>query len=206
MDTPLRCLRPTRRGGVCQIPLRGGICPTHDLPPERLATRNSKVAHSAKANHPRKYRQQHKECGRAGYVAVGGEVWWQDQTEKARLYRLAHPSAPEQWTMDVLEVAGFTGYEREVKLLGDARAVDFYFPDLNLALEVWAHQDKPSFGERKARFEKQCDKLGDLARAEIKCYVVNLRREHVQEARLLVQFLREYAERSSGGLESTTTA
>lgn len=123
--TIIRCGKPRPNGrGLCQFPLRGGKCPTHDCD---LHSRNSRVAQNFQTNRPDATHAQRSKAGRAGYDKVGGLVWWAEQTDKARQWRLEHPSAHERVVIELLlqTLAIDVNYDREVVLEGDPRAVDF---------------------------------------------------------------------------------
>lgn len=134
----IRCGKPTRRG-LCKLKLRGGKCPVHDNLDEirermramgkrggatRATQFDSDYQARARAHVKRESLQK---SGRAGYDKVGGMAWWAEQTEKARLWRLEHPSAYERIVMDALAnaLALDVHWDREVILDADPRAVDF---------------------------------------------------------------------------------
>lgn len=160
IDGIVRCGRPTRKG-LCQFPLRGGKCATHDAD---LSSRNQKVAAAWRANNPAAFIAQRKLSGRAGFVAAGGEGWRCEQSEKARLWRLAHPSEPERWVMDVLleHLSLTVSYDREYVIEGDERAVDFAMPEERCVIECAGHQYKASFGETEPRAARLADKVAWL--------------------------------------------
>jgi hypothetical protein len=183
------CGRPTKRGEACRLPLRNGHCLTHDCD---LSARNSHVAHAFASKHPRRFKRQRRAAGHNGFIATGGMIGWARANEMARQWRLAHPSEPEQWAMNVLAAAGLNHYEREYRYDDSGRALDLAWPDRRLAVEVWGHQDKPAFGAARSRFEKQQRKLADLFSAGWTVYVVNSRNDRAREAAQLVAFLREH--------------
>lgn len=181
-----QCGKPTKSGEPCKLTLHGGKCPTHDCD---LSARNSRVAQAFKAEHPRRFTRQRRAAGHNGFVATGGKLGWAKANEAARLWRLEHPSGPEQWVIGILAAAGLVGFEREADVLGDGRPVDFAFREWQIVIECNGHQDKPSFGEPRARFEKHQKKMADLYTAGWRAFVVNARREHSTEAAQLVAWL-----------------
>lgn len=174
------CGKPTRRG-LCRFPLRGGKCPTHD---SDLSSRNQKVAAAWRANNPESFAAQRKRSGRAGYDKVGGEVWRAAQSEKARQWRLAHPSEPERWIMDVLleHLSLTVCYDREYVIEGDERAVDFCFPEHHCVIEVLGHQQKASFGESASRMAKVETKIAWLESLGWRVHVVDASRSADRDA------------------------
>lgn len=148
VEVPIvRCGKPTRRG-TCHIRLRGGMCFVHDL--TDLAARNAKIAQQFREKNPEAFTQQRRAAGRAGYAKVGGVVWWTEQTEKARLWRLEHPSAHERTVMDALLhlLALDVHYDREV-IFDDPRAVDFVLyrnRQAVAAIEVTESENRATFG------------------------------------------------------------
>ena len=157
----LVCGKPTRRGGLCQIRLRGNVCPTHDCD---LSSRNAKVAAAWRANNPEDFTAQRRSSGRAGFEKVGGEIWRTEQSEKARQWRLAHPSKPERVVMEILmeHLSLNVSYDREYVIEGDERAVDFAFPEQKCVIEVAGHQYRASFGESAPRASKFAQKIAWL--------------------------------------------
>lgn len=155
------CGKPTRRG-VCHIPLRGGVCFLHDR--TDIADRNAKVARAFRDHNPEGFRQQRKTAGRAGFTAAGGEVWRAEQSEKARQWRLAHPSKPERVVMEILmeHLSLTVSYDREYVIEGDERAVDIAFPEQCCVIEIAGHQYKASFGESASRATKFEQKIAWL--------------------------------------------
>jgi|GEM_PF-4773737 len=192
-DGKILCGKPTRRGGLCQLPLRGGKCPTHD---SDLSSRNQKVSAAWRANNPDGFVAQRKTSGRAGFEKVGGEAWRLQQSEKARQWRLAHPSEPERWIIDVLleHLALDVSYDREYVIDGDERAVDFAFPEQRCVIEVLGHQYKASFGESAARMTRVEAKIAWLESLDWKVHVVDASQNADRDAekRRLLSFLSQH--------------
>lgn len=163
IDSPIvRCGKPTARG-FCKLKLRGGKYPVHDNldtvrahlsaigkrgGQTRATQFDSEFQRNARSHVKRESLQK---SGRAGYEKVGGVIWWAEQAEKARLWRLAHPSGYEKTVMDALTqlLALDVHWDREVILDADARAVDFVLYRNGKALatiEVTESETRATFG------------------------------------------------------------
>lgn len=163
IDSPIvRCGKRTARG-FCKLILRGGKCPVHDnledirdkmramgkRGGQTRATQFDSEYQARARSHVK--RESLQKSGRAGYDKVGGVIWWAEQTEKARLWRLEHPSAHERVVMDALlqMLALDVHWDREVILDADPRAVDFVLYRDNravAAIEVTESAARATFG------------------------------------------------------------
>lgn len=180
------CGKPTRRGEPCQFRLSGGKCPTHDTD---LSKRNAAVARAFKANNPEGFASQRRAAGRRGYLATGARQGWARANEMARQWRKHHPSGPERWALAVLESASLNHFEREYDL-GDGYSVDLAWPDAKRAVEIWGHQNKPSFGETEPRAAKQERKLIALEESGWRILVIDPTQDREAEAARLIAFAR----------------
>lgn len=158
------CNKHTRKG-TCHIPLRGGVCFLHDR--TDLAARNAKVANAFRENNPEAFRAQRVASGKRGFQKVGGMIWWAEQTEKARLWRIEHPSAHEQTLCELLTrlLALDVHYDRDVIINGDPRAVDvILYRDgvARAAIEATESRQHVTFGraEKLARKVAWLEDLG----------------------------------------------
>lgn len=181
-----RCGKPGTRG-LCKLKLRGGLCPVHDnleAARERLRAMGKRGGQTRATQFDSEFQQNARShvkreslqrAGRAGYAQVGGEVWRCEQSEKARQWRLAHPSEPERWVIEILmeHLSLTVSYDREYVIEGDERAVDFAMPDERCVIEVVGHQYKASFGETAPRAGKFADKIAWLASLGYHVHVVD---------------------------------
>lgn len=186
IDPPIvRCGKPTTRGTLCKIILRGGLCSVHDnldLARERLRAMGKRGGQTRATQFDSEFqrnarshvkRESLQKSGRAGYDKVGGLIWWAEQTEKARLWRLEHPSAHERTVMDALlqMLALDVNWDREVILDADPRAVDFvlYRNGTPLAgIEVTESKTRATFG-RDEKFAAKVEWLKGLGLA-VHCF------------------------------------
>lgn len=151
---PELCGRATKNG-TCKIPLSGGRCMTHD---SNLSKRNRKVARSFKKNNPEAFAEQRSQAGKKGYIATGGRLGWEIANEKARQYRLAHPSKPEQTMIDEFSLQGINHYQRELIVDTDGTTVDFGWTSARCAIEIEGYR-VGGFGNPEARRAKQDAKV-----------------------------------------------
>jgi very-short-patch-repair endonuclease len=182
------CGKPTKRGTPCQLRLNGGKCPTHDCD---LSQRNMLVAAAFYRRDRAAFTAQRRSAGKRGYAATGAAQGWEKANEKAREWRLAHPSSPEQWALDVLAQAGLNHFEREYPVL-DGSALDLAWPEARMGVEVNGHQAKPSFGETEPRAERHAAKVAALTAAGWQVLVLDFTataRETAAEQ--LIQFARQ---------------
>lgn len=185
---PTLCGRPTKRGTPCARTLNpNGLCPVHNCD---LSARNAAVAAAFRARDPEAFKQQRSAAGRKGYLATGARQGWERANEYARQHRLKHPSAPEQWALDVLADAGLNHYTREYPLDG-GQSIDLAWPDARLAVEVNGHQHKPSFGEESPRAAKQARKVAALEAEGWRVLVIDATGDRDAAAQQLIQFARQ---------------
>lgn len=183
-----RCGKPTKRGTPCQCPLNGGKCPTHDAD---LSARNSAVAAAFARRDPAAFIAQRRAAGKRGFAATGAAQGWEKANDKAREWRIAHPSGPEQWAIDVLAQAGINHYQREYPVL-DGSALDIAWPEARCAIEINGHQSKPAFGEPCARSERHADKVAALQSDGWQVLVIDITGGYTPAAaEQLVQFARQ---------------
>lgn len=156
---PELCSRPTRKGTPCRLPLNGGRCATHDCD---LAARNAHVRASFAAKHPHEYAAHQVKAGKAGYQAAGARHGWEKVIERARLWRIEHPSEPERWAIGVLAEAGINHYQREYPVLDGSYSVDFAWPDSRRAIEIDGHPSRASADEQVRRQERTAHKRNEL--------------------------------------------
>lgn len=145
---------PTTKGTPCRMPLRKGKCLIHNTD---LSKRNRKVARAFKRNHPEAFSLQRKKAGHNGFVATGGIKGWEWVNEKARQWRLKHPSQPEQVIIDRLAQEGLNHYEREYPV-GNS-SLDFAWANARYAIECEFHPN--NFGD-ETRKVKQDEKIARL--------------------------------------------
>lgn len=115
-------------------------------------------------------RESLQRAGRAGFKAAGGKLGWEKVNEKARQWRLDHPSGPEKQVMAILDAHG-ENYTREFPF--GNRSIDFAWPEKMFGLEINGHQYKKSFGEDHSREETQAFKLRELTAAGWKIVVIH---------------------------------
>lgn len=147
------CGKKTRRGN-CKMRLTAdGKCGIHDL--TDLRARNAAVAQSFQRNHPEAFHSQRSSAGKRGFARTG-IAQWEIATNEARLYRLAHPSEPEQLLGGVLADFNIVVMmEREYVVDGDPRAVDVAFPYQKCCIECTQNADRASFGRNDKREQKR---------------------------------------------------
>lgn len=148
-------------------------CPTHS-PKVNLKERNSKVAKAFKINNPNGFTAQRSHAGHNGFLATGANKGWEKANEKARQWRMEHPSQPEREVIKILQSLSYW-FEREA-LIFDNCPVDFLLKN-NLVIEVNGHQFKPSFGEVDSREEKQVKKIRRLQEAGYQVLVLDSRKQ-----------------------------
>lgn len=183
LNGKLRCGQPGSRG-PCKLILRGDTCAVHDnLDAVRAHLRtigkrggqtratqfDSQYQRNARSHVKRESLQR---AGRAGYDKVGGDVWWAEQTEKARQYRLRNPSNHERLVIDALlhMLSLDVQYDREVICEDDPRAVDFVlYRDRHgvAAIEVTESATRATFG----RDEKLKNKIAWLEAQGLPCHI-----------------------------------
>jgi hypothetical protein len=178
------CGKPTRRGAPCQLKVNGGRCPTHDVD---LAARNAAVRASFRAHDKAAYYAHQTRAAKAGFKAAGLTIDWVFANERARLWRVDHPSEPERWAISVLESAGLNHYVREYPVLNGC-SLDLAWPDAKRAVEIWGHQTKPSFGETVPRAAKQERKLIQLEEDGWRILVIDPTQDREAEAARLIAF------------------
>lgn len=193
-----RCGRPTRKGTPCKL---GQPCPVHET--VDLSARNAAVARSWRERDPEGFTAQRSKAGKAGYLATGARKGWAVANERARQYRLKHPSEPEQWAIGVLEAAGLNHYEREHPVAGGS-ALDFAWPAALRGIEINGHQARASFGESEPRLERQTQKTKKLAAEGWQILVVDATADRGAGAAAIVEFARaaQPIERADGQIWS----
>lgn len=180
------CGKPTRRGAPCRLTLNGGLCPTHDCD---LAARNAAVRQSFRRRDKAAFYAHQLRAAKAGFKAAGLTVDWVFAHERARLWRLDHPSEPERWAIAVLESANLNHFAREHPI-PDGCSLDFAWPAVRRAVEIWGHQNKPSFGEAEPRAAKQERKLIALEEAGWRILIIDPTQDREAEAARLIAFAR----------------
>lgn len=177
------CGKPTRQGSPCKLPRP---CPTHN---HKLAARNAKVRASFASRDPQAYAAHQSEAGRRGYQAAGAKVGWEKMIEKARQWRLAHPSGPERWAIGLLEQAGLNHYEREYPL-SDGYSLDIAWPEHKRAIEIDGHPSRASESEQLRRQARQEHKLAELAAEGWQVLVIDATTDRAAGAAAIVEFVR----------------
>lgn len=164
----VRCGKPGVRG-PCQHRIRNGYCPIHnnlETLRDEMRRRGQNGGRTRASQFDTAFQQNArshvkteslKKAGRAGYNKVGGDAWWAEQTEKARQYRLRHPSPGEKIVAALLTnwLPIDVHFDREVIVDADPRAVDFAIMGHNLYIEVTDSAARASFGRNDKREEKR---------------------------------------------------
>lgn len=147
------CGKKTRRGNCKMRLTNNGKCGIHDL--TDLSARNAAVAQAFRERHPDAFHAQRSSAGKRGFARTG-IAQWEIATNEERLYRLAHPSEPEQLLGAVLADFGiWVLMEREYVIDGDPRAVDVAFPYQRCCIECTERPDRASFGRNDKRAAKR---------------------------------------------------
>lgn len=152
------CGKLTKKKKPCAIPLRGGKCVTHDAD---LSARNKRVAQAFATNHPAAFTAQRRRAGHFGFVATGGKHGWEAMNEKARQYRLNHPSQPERDLIEAFSEQSINHYERELVVTPDGTTIDFGWSAARRGIEVEGHR-AGGFGDPETRRAKQDRKVARL--------------------------------------------
>lgn len=147
------CNKPGRRG-ACRMRLTAdGKCGIHDL--TDLSARNAAVAQAFRTHNPDAFRAQRSAAGKLGFAKTG-RAQWEIATNEARLYRLEHPSEPEQVLGGALaDFEIVVHMEREYVIADDPRAVDAAFPFQKCCIECTQSAERASFGRNAARDAKR---------------------------------------------------
>ena len=186
MSAP-RCGRPTRKGTPCRCFLINGKCMTHDCD---LTSRNQRVAASFHRRNPAAFRAQRRAAGKRGYAATGGAKGWEVANEKAREWRVAHPSGPEQWALEVLTQAGLNHYQREY-LVAENTTLDIAWPQARMGVEINGHQSMAAFGETTPRAQHHAEKITAIESAGWRVLVIDTTGDRVSAAMQLIQFAQQ---------------
>jgi very-short-patch-repair endonuclease len=181
-----RCGRPTRKGTPCQLLLLGGRCPTHDVD---LSARNAAVRSSYRRRDRTAYRAHQSTAGKAGFRAAGLSGNFELIAEKARLWRIKHPSEPERWALRVLESAGLNHFVREYDL-GRGYSIDLAWPDTKRAIEIDGHPSRADAKEQVKRARRAQYKAGVLTAAGWQVLVIDATTDREAQGQLLIEFAR----------------
>lgn len=176
------CGRPTRAGHPCRIALKAGRCATHDAD---LKKRNRKVRRAFARNDPAAYAAHQRQAGRRGFdvTSASNRPY---ALERARQWRLEHPTEPERWALGVLAARGLNHFERE-HVAGDW-TLDLAWPAHKLAVEVDGRPNDDFLADRQHRLERQARKLDELAAAGWNVLTVDAGGDREIEAARLVEF------------------
>jgi len=121
--------------------------------------------------------QDMRALGRLGFEATAARYGHNFAFDRARRWRLEHPSSLEQQVMRILD-ENWIDYEREAQVLGDQVpiAVDFYLAEHNLVVEVngKVHTD-PFFNQDGDRWTRERLRRERLERAGFQVLVIDHR-------------------------------
>lgn len=182
---PEICGKPTRKGTPCQLPKN---CPVHLHC--NLSARNAKVRASFAAHHPEAYAAHQVHAAKRGFAATADKHGASRATEKAREYRLAHPSEPERWAMAVLGQAQLNHFSREYPVLDGNYSVDFAWPDARRAIEIDGHPSRADATEETRRAERQALKAQQLTADGWQLLVIDATRDRAAGAQSIIEFAR----------------
>lgn len=138
---------------------KSGKCLIHDID---LKARNARVAQAFKKNHPAEFSLQRQRAGHNGFMATGERRGWEKANEKARQWRVEHPSPPERGIINVLTEQNINHYQREYPW-GNGSALDFAWVSARYAIEAEGYR-AGGFGDPVGRCAKQDAKVAQLER------------------------------------------
>ncbi len=187
-DAPVTdyCGRPTRAGHPCRIALKAGRCATHDAD---LKKRNRKVRRAFAHNDPAGFAAHQRQAAKAGFAATAHNHDWAKAHEKARQWRIKHPSQPEQWALGVLASRGLSHFEREWQFGDDGRyTLDLAWPEYKLGVEVDGHPRDWNPALLSDRRRRQARKIASLESQGWTVLTIDAAGDRETEATRLIAF------------------
>lgn len=139
--------------------------------------------------------------GHKGFIACGGAKGWAKANAHAAQWRIAHPSEPERWALDLLTSRNLNHFKREYAVDEDGHTVDLAWPDRKVAVEINGHQSKPSFGESEPRLSNQQRKIESMIEQGWTVIVIDATADRQSEAERLLDFLKVHVYDAEAGHE-----